>query len=159
MPRKSNLWPHIITPESPQNRRVDKKKHVESPRVIIIQQPTPVLPTRVTTARHQYNIQTRRKIAYSFTKTGKFSLYSNIITAMEANAVVHLGVSQEYRHLITRDKRITWKISFINKLGHLDQEIRDIKGTNTIVFISNHEVPFTTKKVTYGKKMCDINPD
>ena len=43
-------------------------------------------------------------------------------------------------------------------MGQLNQEIRDIKGTNTVVFISKHEVPFTTKKVTYGKIVCDINP-
>ena len=28
-----------------------------------------------------------------------------------------------------------------------------------MVFISKHEVPFITKKVTYGKHVCDINPD
>ena len=57
----------------------------------------------VPTARHQYNLRPKQQLAYSCTQTVTFSLSTNFITAMEANAVVHpvTRVSQEYRHFIT----------------------------------------------------------
>ena len=80
---------------------------------------------------------------------------------MEANSVFRpiTSVYQEYRHLITGDKKVNWKRSVANELGQLDQGIRTIKGTNTMFFIPKHEVPFTTKKCIYGKIVCDIKPD
>ena len=109
--RKYNLRPHIIPPESPQYISMDKQQHLEYLRSTIIPQPTPIIPPRVPTARHQYNIWPIRQIAYYFTQPRKFSLAENIISSMEVNAVFHLvtGVSQEYWHLITEDEKITWK--------------------------------------------------
>ena len=80
---------------------------------------------------------------------------ANVITAMEANFVIHLatGVSQEYRQLITKYERFTWKISLDNELEQLAQCSRTIKGTNTVLFIPKHEVPFTTKK-SHMEKLC-----
>ena len=48
---------------------------------------------------------------------------------------------------------------FANELGQLYQSIRTVKGTNTVIFIPKHEVPFKTKIFTYGKKVCEIKPD
>ena len=59
---------------------------------------------------------------------------------MEDNAVVHPvpRVSQEYRHLITGDEKVTWKRFFANELGQLAQGSRTIKGANTVFFIPKH---------------------
>ena len=86
---------------------------------------------------------------------------SNVITAMKDNAIVHpiSVLSLEYRHPITGNEKFTWRRYFANELGQLSQGIRTIKGTNTVFFIPKHKVPFTTKKVTYGKIVCDIKPD
>ena len=48
--------------------------------------------------------------------------------------------------------------SFANELGQLAQGIRNIQGTNTIVFIPKSEVP-ANKRCTYGKINCDIKPE
>ena len=86
-------------------------------------------------------------------------MYANIITVMEANAIIHpiTRVSQEYRQLITGDKKITWKRSFANESGQLDQGIRTIKDTNTLFLIPKHEVIFTTKKSRYEKLYATSN--
>ena len=34
-----------------------------------------------------------------------------------------------------------------------------MEGTNTICFIPNSDVPFTTNKVTYPRLVCDIRPN
>ena len=148
IPRKYNIWTHIIPPYSTQPISMEKQKLVVSLRLPIIPHKTPVLTPRVPTSRHQYNIQPRMKLAYYCIQTGKLSLAANIITYMEANDVIHpiTWLSQEYRHLITGEDKFIWKRSFTNRLGHLTQVIRGIKVTNTVFFISNHEVPFTTKK-------------
>ena len=80
---------------------------------------------------------------------------------MEANSVLHpiTGVSQEYRHLSKGEDEEIWIQSFTNELGQLAQGIRDIEGTNTIHFIPKEQAPFTKKKVTYGKIVCDIKND
>ena len=56
---------------------------------------------------HQYNIRPKQELAYYCTKTGKLSLAANVNTIIEVNAGVDLvtGVSQEYRHIITGDKK------------------------------------------------------
>ena len=76
---------------------------------------------------------------------------------MEANTVIHpvTGVAQEYIHLITGEDKFIWKRQFGNKLEQLTQGIGDIKVTNTVFFISKHEVPFTTKK-SHMEKLCVI---
>ena len=76
----------------------------------------------------------------------------------EANSATHQisGVAQEYRHLIKVPERKIWEISFANDLGQLSQGIREVKGTNTVVFIHKSKVS-KDKKVTYGKIVCEIN--
>ena len=70
----------------------------------------------------------------------------------EANAVIHQisGVAQEYRHLVKGPDRKIWEISFANELVQLDQGIRMVKGTNTVIFIPKAQVP-RDKKVTFGR--------
>ena len=53
-----------------------------------------------------------------------------------------------------KHKRV-WAHSFANKLGHLFQGIRDIKGTNTCTFIRKSQVPSSIHP-TYRKIVCSI---
>ena len=50
-----------------------------------------------------------------------------------------------------------WKITFLNEIRHIFQGIRDIEGTNTLLFIHKHEVPQGIK-VTYSRIVCEIRP-
>ena len=70
----------------------------------------------------------------------------------QANSVIHQisGVAQEYRHLINVPERKIWKKYFAHELGQLTQAIREVKGTNTVMFIPKSKFP-KDKKVTYGK--------
>ena len=43
-------------------------------------------------------------------------------------------------------------------MGHLAQGIREVKGTNTVMFIPKSKVP-KDKKVTYGKIVCEMKPE
>ena len=53
--------------------------------------------------------------------------------------------------------RNIWEISFANNLGQLFQGIREVKGKNTVMFITKFKVP-KDKKVTYGKIVCEMKP-
>ena len=44
------------------------------------------------------------------------------------------------------------------ELGQLYQGIREVKSTNTVMFIPTYKVP-KYKKVTYGIIFCEINPE
>ena len=81
-------------------------------------------------------------------------------TPREANSVTHQisGVDQEYRHLIKGPERKIWERSFANELGQLAQGIREVKGTNTVMFILKSKVP-KDKKATYGEIVCEIKPE
>ena len=76
-------------------------------------------------------------------------------TPYEENSVTHQisVVAQEYMHLIKGPERKIWERSFANELGQLSQGIREVKGTNTVMFIPKSKVP-KDKKVTYGKIVC-----
>ena len=43
-------------------------------------------------------------------------------------------------------------------MGQLAQGIRGVKGTNTVMLITKSQVP-KDKKVTYGKKVCEVKPE
>ena len=66
-------------------------------------------------------------------------------------------MGQEYRHLIKVPEMRIWEISFGNKLGQFVHGIREVKGTNTVMFIPKSKVP-KEKKVTYGKIDCEMKP-
>ena len=69
------------------------------------------------------------------------------------------GKSQEYRHLIKGSDKEKWTTSFSNEFGRLTQGGNNrIVGTNTIFFTHKIDVPFETKKLTYGKIVCSIKP-
>ena len=74
------------------------------------------------------------------------------------DGIVTSGVAQEYRHMIKGTERRIWEISFANKLGQPTQGIREVKGTNTVMFIPKSKVP-KYKKVTYGKIVCKMKPE
>ena len=78
----------------------------------------------------------------------------------KANSVTHqiYGVAQEYRQFIKVPEKKIWEISFANDLGQLDQGIREVKGTNTVMFIPKYKVP-KDKKLTYGKIVCEMKPE
>ena len=66
----------------------------------------------------------------------------------------------EYRDRIQiPELRATWMRSLANTLRRLAQDIREIKGTNTIYFIDKSEIPrVKLKQVTYTKIKVDYNP-
>ena len=43
-------------------------------------------------------------------------------------------------------------------MGQLDQGIRGVKGTNTVIFIIKYRVP-KEKTLTCGKIVCDVKPE
>ncbi len=52
------------------------------------------------------------------------------------------GTVLEYRHLFKNPApKTVWKTSFSNKIGCLFQGIRELKGTNTCIFIKKSQVP------------------
>ena len=67
-------------------------------------------------------------------------------------------MAQEYRHLIKGPESRIWERSFANELGQLSQVIREVKGTNTVIFIPKSKFP-KDKKVTYGKIVCEMKPE
>ena len=87
----------------------------------------------------------------------RYALIAQCQTLREANSVTHQisGVAQEYRNLIKGPERKIWERSFTIKLGQIAQVIREVKGTNTIVFIPKSNVP-KDKNVTYGKIVCEM---
>ena len=79
-----------------------------------------------------------------------------------ANAVVHptTGKPMEYRELRSNpDTKAAWDLSAANEFGRLAQGIRDIKGTNTISFITKDEITNERRKdVTYVRYVCTYRP-
>ncbi|KAK1740972.1 hypothetical protein QTG54_008224 [Skeletonema marinoi] len=72
------------------------------------------------------------------------------------------GKMLNYRALIRDPKyRKEWLISAANEFGRLAQGVGDrVKGTNTIHFIHQTEVPVDRMKdVTYGQFVCTIRPE
>ena len=90
----------------------------------------------------------------------RYALTAQGQTPCEANSVTHQisGVAQKYRHLIKVPERKIWERSFANKLEQLAQGIREVKGTNTVMFIPKSKV-LKHKKVTYGKIVCEMKPE
>ena len=43
-------------------------------------------------------------------------------------------------------------------MGQLDQGIREVKGTDTVMFIPKSKVP-KDKNLTYGKVVCEMKPE
>ena len=85
---------------------------------------------------------------------------AQVQTPRESNSVTHQisGVAQKYRHLIKGPLRKIWERSFGNELGQLAQGIREVKGTNRVMFIPKYKIP-KDKKVTYGKIVCEMKPE
>jgi hypothetical protein len=71
---------------------------------------------------------------------------------------VTTGQQLEYRQLLQRpDLKTILQRAFANELGRLAQGVRDIKGTDTIVFIPPSDIP-KERTITYGRVVCDIRP-
>ena len=85
---------------------------------------------------------------------------SQFQTTRKANSVTHQisVVAQEYRYLIKVPERKIWERYFANELGQLSQGIREVKRTNTVMLIPKSKVP-KDKKVTYGKRVCEMKPE
>ena len=73
-----------------------------------------------------------------------------------ANAVLDEdGTMLEYRHLLKRPKdKIIWEGGMCNELGRLCNGHNNIKGTQTIKFVSRAQIP-QGHKVTYIRIVCD----
>ena len=144
LPQRNNSLPHYILPDS-----------VTSPRVARIhRQPITPFPRVEQPPWYQTRSYTRRLNSIS----SKYADAENYIAIVEANYVTHpiTGRAQEYRQLLTGDKKEAWKTSFANKLRRLAQGFgNQIDGTNTIYFKQKYVVP-RREKVTYGHLVCDI---
>jgi hypothetical protein len=72
---------------------------------------------------------------------------------------ISTGQQLEYRQMLQwPDLKPIWEKAFANGLGRLSQGIRDIKGRNTIAFISESEIP-RDRTFTYRILVCDIRPN
>ena len=60
--------------------------------------------------------------------------------------------------MIKGPERKIWERSFENEFGQLYQGTREVKGTNTVMFIPKSKVP-KDKKVTYGEIVCKMKPE
>jgi hypothetical protein len=82
-----------------------------------------------------------------------FNLFANSVVDPDTRK------SMEYRELITNPKtKIKWTHSSANEFGRLAQSVGGrIKGTNTIKFIQQADVP-TNKIVTYARFVCVMRP-
>ena len=97
---------------------------------------------------HTYNL---RRIPRNDTTeiTSKYALAANIISAGDANVVMHpdTGIAQEYRHPIKGPDKEKWTKSFSNEFVRLAQGAGNrIAGTNTIFITHKKDVPFEIKK-------------
>jgi len=61
----------------------------------------------------------------------------------------------KYKELIKTADKAIWERGMCNELGRLAQGYKDVKGRNTIFFISRSQVP-KHKKVTYARIVCAI---
>ena len=120
---RSPSGPHIIPHEVP----------TPSPRVNTTQ------PLRVVMGGPSSNLRSRG----NKNPRPRYALTEQCQTPREVNSVTHQisGVAQEYRHQIEVPERKIWEISFANELGQQTQGIREVKGTNMIMFIPKSKVP------------------
>ena len=94
--------------------------------------------------------------------TRKVSRLENDIHQAMAVMDNETGQLLNYRQLMRSDKhKQAWGRSSANEFGRLAQGIGGrIKGTNTIQFIFQHEVPKgRMKDVTYGQFVCTVRPE
>ena len=109
--------PYIIPPEVP----------IAPPKVNTAQ------PPRVDTGGPSSNLRSRG----NKNPRPRYALTSQCQITCEASSVTHQisEEAKEYRHLIKGPESKINERSFTNKLGHLDHGIREVKGTNTVMFI------------------------
>jgi hypothetical protein len=77
------------------------------------------------------------------------------------NSVIHpvTGKEMQYKDLM-KDASLgpLFEIGLSNELGRICQDLRDVAGTNTALFIDLTRIP-KDRKITYGKLVCDFNPN
>jgi hypothetical protein len=105
----------------------------------------------------------QRRLRRGFDKlTKRVSRMENEIHQAMAVMDNETGQLLNYRQLMRSDKhKHAWGRSSANEFGRLAQGIGGrIKGTNTIEFIFQHEVPKgRMKDVTYGQFVCTVRPE
>ena len=72
------------------------------------------------------------------------------------------GEYLNYRQLMQHPKhKIVWETSSANEFGRLAQGVGGrLKGSNTIFFIKQNQIPMQRRKdVTNGKFVCDLRPN
>ena len=146
---------------------------------------TPPLPRsrhsrRVIAQKHQDEREKLHRIAFLAAQNQDLTIKDNIPTLGLGGANVHLQLSKwvyaqhitgavidhdtggkiEYQDLVKKEKcRDTWINPLSNELGRLAQGIRDIKGTDTILFILKSAIPKDRlKEVTYGRIVVAYKP-
>ena len=91
-------------------------------------------------------------------QTKKDSKYDNKQHTAYAVFDSDTGKLLEYKQTIQNPKhQRVWTKSAANEFGRLAKGIRDIKGTDTIFFVSKSQV-LKHKKVIYARFVCEIRP-
>ena len=160
----ASVHPNVIEDEEGKEpTNYQHKVHIYPPGPRIIPPEVPIPPPRVNTALPP-SLDKRGPSSNYISRGNKDTRPRYALTSQcqrpKANSVTHKisGVAQEYRHLIKVPERKIWEKYFANKLGQLAQGIREVKGTNTVMFITKFKVP-EEKKVTYGKIVCEVKPE
>jgi hypothetical protein len=111
------------------------------------------VPTRRSPRGHQPPQVTQEERAYQLLATPLPG-----INRAYAVTDVTTGKQLEYCQLLQRPNlKPIWERAFANELGRLAQGVRDIKGTDAIVFIPPSDIP-KERTITYGRLPCDIRP-
>jgi hypothetical protein len=136
--------PRVPTPMVPTPRvqeHITPDRPTDPPHVHARRSPRGHRPPQVTQEERAYQL-----LATPLPRINKAYAVTDVVT----------GQQLEYRQLLQRpDLKPIWEKAFANELGRLAQGVRDIKGTDTIVFIHASEIP-RERTVTYGRLVCDI---
>ena len=143
-----SVQPNVIEDEEGKEPKNDQNKvHMSPSGPIIIHLEVPIPPPRVNTAqppRVDKGGPSSNLISIcKKTPWPRYALTAQCPKTHEPNSVTHQisGVAQEYRHLIKGPEREIWEISFANELRKLAQGIKEVKGTNTVIFIPKYQFP------------------
>ena len=112
------------------------------------------------TANAAVNMQRRRRKRKTFNR--RMTRLENEVHEALAVMDKETGKMLNYRQLIRHAKyKEVWTKSSANEFGRLANGVGGrIKGTNTIKFIHEREIPTNRKKdVTYGQFVCTIRPE
>ena len=110
--------------------------------------------------------KTKQTPLHPHNKYNQHSFKHRATQALVANVIFNHSINHVYDDngnrlnlddLITGPTQGIWIKATCNEIGRLAQGYGNVKGTDTIEFISHRDVP-ENKKVTYANFVCDIRP-